>query len=102
MANDGHMTRPTDADLERYRKTARSKKRNAFELLKQTRNPEYVALRYGYPVEDLRKALEKIPGESKTFNRSAFAESAHSTLKSAGQVLRKTPLGEGVSDDEAE
>lgn len=43
----------------------------AWEALKQTRNPEFVSIRYGFPVEDLRKALEKLPNEIPMFKRLA-------------------------------
>ena len=43
----------------------------AWEALKQTRNPEFVSVRYGFPVEDLRKALEKLPDEQPMFRRLA-------------------------------
>lgn len=42
-------------------KEAKPKRELAWLLLKQTRNPEYVALRYGYNVETMREALKKIP-----------------------------------------
>ena len=39
------------------------RRRLAWELLKQTRNPEYVALRYDFPVANMRAALEQLPDE---------------------------------------
>ncbi len=39
---------------------AKSKRQLAWELLKKNRNPEYVALRYGYPVSLMREALAKL------------------------------------------
>ena len=45
------------------------RRRLAWELLKQTRNPEYVALRYEIPVANLRAALEQIPDEEPLWQR---------------------------------
>ncbi len=88
---NGHIERPTDADLERAKKTAIPKRRQAWELLKQTRNAKYVALRYGYPIETMEKALEQIPDDSGVKpDRSPSAETAHSTIKRAVDVLPET------------
>lgn len=87
---NGHLERPTDADLEKAKKTALSKKRQAWELLKQTRNPKYVALRYGYDIETMEKALEKIPPGDTEQRRSTAAESIHSTIKRASEFIPKT------------
>lgn len=48
----------------------------AWAALKQTRNPEFVSIRYGFPVEDLRKALEKLPNEEPMFRRLAKPSAA--------------------------
>ena len=45
------------------------RRRLAWDLLKETRNPEYVALRYEIPVANLRAALEKIPDEEPLWKR---------------------------------
>ena len=45
------------------------RRRLAWELLKETRNPEYVALRYEFPVANMRAALEKIPDEEPLWKR---------------------------------
>jgi len=41
----------------------------AWELLKQTRNPEYVALRYEYPIDTMREALKRIPEHEPIYNK---------------------------------
>ena len=46
----------SDTDYKQRRKWA-------WELLKNTRNPEYVALRYDFPVSVMREALAKMPDE---------------------------------------
>ncbi len=80
-------------DLDQFAKTALSKKELAWESLKETRNPEYVSLRFGYPVEDLRKALEKIPDAEPLNKRLAglerkhYAKRANTALKRASDVL---------------
>jgi hypothetical protein len=48
-------------DLEKLAKEAPSRRELAWELLKQTRNATYVAMRYGYDIETMEKALSKIP-----------------------------------------
>ena len=48
-------------DLEHFKQSALTKRELAWNALKQTRNPDYVAVRYGFPVETMRQALEKIP-----------------------------------------
>lgn len=89
--NEEHLERPTDADLERYKKNAMTRRRLAWELLKQTRNPTYVALRYGYPVETMQKALEKIPDDSgRPVTRSAPADAIHSSIKRARELIPET------------
>lgn len=99
---DDHKTRPTDADLERHKQNARSKRLLAWELLKQTRNPEYVALRYGYPVETMRKALEKIPSPNAgPFRRSATGEAIHRTLKRARDVLPENLRAPATSESKS-
>lgn len=37
--------------------------------MKATRNPEYVAMRYDFPVANMRAALEKIPNEEPLWQR---------------------------------
>lgn len=76
------------ADLEKFKKNSMTRKRLAWELLKQTRNPVYVSLRYDFPVEDLEKALEKIPDDTgRPFKRSDSAARIYSGLRRAGEVL---------------
>lgn len=79
--DDGKLVRDQMIDelLRKAEKTALTKRQHAWLALKQTRNPLYVAMRYGYSVEIMEKALEKIP-ESKTANRqrSKLANSARS------------------------
>lgn len=48
-------------DLERFEKTALSRRELAWKALKTTRNPLYVAMRYGYPVAVMQAALDKLP-----------------------------------------
>lgn len=50
----------------------------AWELLKQTRNPEYVSARYGFPVNVLKKALEKMPDDKSTYTRLKELHNKHS------------------------
>lgn len=66
-----------DEKLERFAKTAMTLRQHAWELLKQTRNPEYVSLRYEIPVEKLRAALESMPNEEPLHKRLA-RRGAHS------------------------
>ena len=76
-----------------YRKQEQSeaRRRAAWELLKDTRNPEYVALRYDYPVETMRKALAKIPPDTPApFRRSPGAEACHSTIRRASELIPET------------
>lgn len=58
-------------DLEELAKTALSRRQLAWNLLKQTRNATYVAMRYGYDVETMEKALEKIPEEEPLYRKLA-------------------------------
>lgn len=39
------------------------RRRLAWEALRNTRNPEYVSLRYGFSVQAMREALAKLPNE---------------------------------------
>lgn len=50
-------------DLAELAKTAPTKRELAWQLLKSTRNPEYVALRYGYTIAQMRAALETLAGD---------------------------------------
>lgn len=45
---------------EQLRAHAHPKRKLAWELLKQTRNAEYVALRYDYPIDTMKEALEHV------------------------------------------
>lgn len=66
-----------------------------------TRNPQYVSIRYGFPLADLEKALEKIPLESGTFVRSDSARDAYTALKRARDVLPEITRDKkpGADDD---
>lgn len=59
------MNEPGDnphlCDLEKFARTAKSRRQLAWDLLKESRNPAYVALRYGYSIQEMEQALEKIP-----------------------------------------
>lgn len=99
---EDHKQRPTEADLERHKKTALTRRRLAWELLKQTRNPTYVALRYGFPKETLEAALEKIPIQQTAPSRSAPARTIHSSLKRASELLPKNLGREPGEDDDLE
>lgn len=44
-----------------FPKDAPTRRELAWELLKQTRNAAYVALRYEYPIPMMEEALKKIP-----------------------------------------
>lgn len=48
-------------DLEKFSRTAMTRRELAWALLKETRNPVYVAMRYGYSVDSMKKALKEIP-----------------------------------------
>ena len=74
-------------DLDKHAKNATTKKRLAWQLLKQTRNPTYVSLRYGFSVEALEKALEGIPETSERVERSDSAKSIISTFKSGRELI---------------
>ena len=50
-------------NLDEFRKTALSKRELAWALLKQTRNPQYVAARYGYTVTQMTEALAKLESQ---------------------------------------
>jgi hypothetical protein len=76
------------------------RRRLAWELLKQTRNPEYVALRYDFPVANMRAALEQIPDQEplwKTLQRD------ENKWKSSRPGKTEIPLErEPGSDDDLE
>jgi len=83
-------------DLEEYASRTKlpTRRELAWQLLKETRNPEYVALRYGYPVETMRAALEKIPNEKSVYQkeqerrrRQHTAARSHSSLKRASELV---------------
>ena len=87
-------TATTVCDLAKHRKTALSRRECAWQLLKQTRNPEYVAARYGYSVAKMRRALENIPDE-KTIQLTRRARivsdnsaaNVHTTVESESGLL---------------
>jgi hypothetical protein len=82
-----------DEKLERAAKTALTRKQQAWSLLKQTRNPLYVSLRYGFPVEDLERALEKIPNEEPLHKRLARrgahsrGDESHETMRTGAELV---------------
>lgn len=53
--------RLADERLQEARGRAKTRRELAWELLKASRNPAYVALRYGYPLCVMEEALKKIP-----------------------------------------
>ena len=76
---------------ERKRQAERIRRREAWEMLRTTRNADYVALRFDYPVEKMRAALEKIPHvKTPDFVRSASAERAFHNAKPIGDLMPET------------
>jgi hypothetical protein len=78
------------------------RRRHAWNLLKQTRNPTYVSLQFPeFPLEKLEAALEKIPDDSgRPFVRSDPAEHIRSGLVRAGDLLPESlggPAQEGTN-----
>lgn len=79
----------------------------AWEALKNTRNPEFVAIKYGFPVDDLRKALEKLPHEKPMFRRLVedSVTPRRPSFKRPGELLPETlqretvPREPGCDDD---
>lgn len=81
------------------------RRRLAWDLLKQTRNPEYVAMRYELPVANLRAALEKIPDDEPLWKRLQAPQNRwKGTRPGAGQsdalVDLETPGREPGCDDD--
>ena len=71
----------------------------AWELLKNTRNPEYVALRYDFPVSAMREALAKLPDEEPLWKR---LQGEKNRVKKKGGTVKPPPLPErepGSDDD---
>ena len=99
--NDEPERRP-HCDLDRHRKTAKSTRQLAWDLLKQTRNAPYVALRYGFDIETMEKALEKIPpDDDRPRERSVTADGIRSQLRHASTLLDPIAKGrEPGQDDE--
>ena len=101
-------------DLEELAKTALTRRQLAWKLLKQTRNPTYVAMRYGYEIDTMEKALAKIPEEESVYQKlKRRADSAPPILdrgkpdaargaeKKLGDLLPDTSPGrEPGSDDD--
>ena len=76
---------------ERKRQAERIRRREAWEMLRVTRNADYVALRFGYTVEKMRAALEKIPHvKAPDFVRSAAAGNALSNMARMVDVIPET------------
>lgn len=96
------------SDLERFKETALTPRELAWELLKVTRNPEYVALRYGYPISTMREALAKIPKEEPAFKKlsrpgygKATEQHRNGYGKSAAELAREAmPSREPGEDDD--
>ena len=78
----------------------------AWALLKETRNPEYVALRYGYPIEKMREALGRIPYEKPLHQRLTElhdkATGRHEQSASEADVLASTERSERVPGEDDE
>ncbi len=80
----------TDSDY-KLDQAERARRRAAWDLLKQSRNPEYVSLRFGYTVQQMRDALAKIPADSNCKPvRSPSAKIAHSAIKRASELVPET------------
>ena len=108
LDKETEYSRPTD--LEEFAKTALTRRQLAWKLLKETRNPVYVGMRYGYDPAILEKALETIPAEEPLHRK--LAQRANNTPplldrgkpeKRLGDLLPDTSPGrEPGSDDDRE
>lgn len=107
--NDNETEYSRAPDLEKLAKTALSRRQLAWKLLKQTRNATYVAMRYGYDIDTMEKALEKIPEEeplhrklAKRADRDAPLLGRASEPRRASEALPETLQAprEPGSDDE--
>lgn len=107
MAFEPETNSTTTCDLDKLAKTALSKRELAWALLKDTRNPLYVSMRYDYPLDAMEKALETIPVE-KSFQQklddrhnSNSRDNADSSVKSAGELVSEMarPREPGEDDD---
>lgn len=93
MGYEPETSSTTTCDLDKLRKNAPTKRALAWELLKQTRNPQYVAMRYDYPLETMERALESIPEEKTVYQQthgrrnSPPARTDDSSLKRASESI---------------
>lgn len=95
-------TQTTVCDLSKLAKSAPTRRELAWTLLKQTRNPVYVAMRYGYPIDTMREALEKIPDEKIPKKRkihNAAATPGRQTFKRPSELLSEIEPGEKLPDE---
>lgn len=75
----------------------------AWELLKQTRNPQYVAARYDFPLETMERALEKIPEPKPIEKRRMYkppARSDDSSLKRASELIPEMARSREPGEDD--
>lgn len=86
MDNDDSTT---VSDLEHFKKTALTRRQLAWQALKHTRNPEYVAIRYGYDVDTMREALAKIPEQEPTYKRLARSDYGKATERPRANEPRR-------------
>lgn len=74
----------------------------AWQALIDTRNPEYVSVRYNYPLEAMQAALEKIPKDPparevlEQRRRNPAARTANGPTR-ASELFQKTSLGAGLA-----
>jgi hypothetical protein len=94
-------TRYPRSDLDRFRECAKTRRELAWELLKQTRNAPYVALRYGYDIETMEAALEKIPTSSEPRGKANNSDKRkHSPLKRARDLLPEVTRSRVPGEDD--
>lgn len=74
------------------------RRRLAWESLKNTRNPEYVALRYGFTVTAMREALAKLPDEEPLWVRLQPPQTRHKGT-AAGATVPPIEREPGSDDD---
>ena len=97
-----HTTPEWVTNLRAFAKDAPTTRELAWELLKQTRNPAYVSLRYEFPVDVLEKALERIPDEKPTWKRiREIAElDRPGNFKRPGEILPETIQSERIPGED--
>lgn len=76
----------------------------AWQALKETRNPEYVAMRYNFPVSKMRDALAKIPDEKPLYRvlEDRKPSAKRGVPRTAKSLLSETGLGAGLANREAD